>query len=172
MNNTKHVQRLTLAASLASVSIVIDILFKMLIQSTSFGVPFYAIPIILGSIILGPAYGLGMALVSDLIGVNFSGQGYLPLFALSAVAWGVIPGVLIRRRFRLDLLAVAVFLAYLAATTLNTIAILYYFGRIEALSTLALRLSLVIFNSVIIFYFVKDAYRKLTPFYERFVYQT
>ncbi len=172
MNNTKHIQRLTLAASLSSISIVIDILFKSLVQSTSFGLPFYAIPLILGSIILGPGYGLFMALVSDLVGVSFAGQGYLPLFALSAVAWGVIPGVLIRRTFKPQVLALAVFLAYFAATTLNTIAILYYFGRIEALSMLALRLSLIFFNSVIIFHFVKDAYVKLTPFYEKFVYQT
>jgi riboflavin transporter len=172
MNHTKHIQRLTLAASLSSISIVIDILFKSIVQSTSFGLPFYAIPLILGSMILGPGYGLVMALVSDLVGVSFAGQGYLPLFALSAVAWGVIPGLLIRRTFKPHVLALAVFLAYLAATTLNTIAILYYFGNIAALSMLALRLALIFFNSVIIFYFVKDAYVKLTPFYEKRVYQT
>jgi ECF transporter S component (folate family) len=171
MNLTHPIQRLTLAAVLTSLSIVIDVISKMLIASPTFGLPFYAIPLILGSIILGPIYGGLMAIIGDTLGVFIAGVGYLPFFVFAPIAWGVIPGLLLKKHFSTFKLLIAVMISYLFATTSNTFAIFFYFGRMAAYSTLALRLVFAIFNTLIIFNVVKDIYIRLLPLHERYRHQ-
>ncbi len=168
MNGSKQLQKLVLAASLAAVSVVIDVFFKYALNIQNFGLPFYAIPIILGSIILGPFYGIGMAVVGDAIGVVISGQIYLPLFVLAPIMWGLIPGLLLHKRYTPFKLSYVVPLSYLFASLSNTLALYIYFGNHAAFALLIPRLALIPFNSVIIFILVRDANQKLLPFSERF----
>ena len=56
MKNNLQIQRLALA-SLTAISVVIDAFFKVMLNLQNFGLPFYAIPIVIGGIILGPLYG-------------------------------------------------------------------------------------------------------------------
>lgn len=166
MKNKQQLQKWSLAAVLTALSIAIDIFFKTLVASSTFGLPFYAIPLVLASIILGPLYGAVMALAGDFIGVTISGYGWLPLFMIAPLFWGIVPGLFMRRRYSRFRLAYVIPLSYLFATTANTIAILVHFDRIAALSTLALRLSLVLFNSIIMFYLVQVLYERLLPLHQ------
>jgi ECF transporter S component (folate family) len=167
-----QIQKLALAAVLAAASVVIDVFFKQLLNIQNFGVPFYAIPIVLGSIILGPAYGIIMSLTSDALGVMISGYGYLISFAIAPLMWGLIPGLLLYKRYSLYRLAYAIPLTYLFASLSNTFAMYIEFGRETTLATLALRTLFIPINSVIIFYVVKDVYLRLTPFHEKFTLKT
>ena len=163
-----EIQKLALAAILAASSVVIDVFFKQLLAIQNFGVPFYAIPIVMGSIILGPVYGIIMSLTSDALGVMISGYGYLISFALAPLMWGLIPGLLLHKRYTPYRLAYTLPLTYLFASMSNTLAMYIEFGRETTLATLAIRLLFIPLNSILMFYVIKDVYMKLTPFHEKF----
>lgn len=171
MNKNIVLKKVILASSFTTMSVVIDVFFKSILNISNFGLPFYAIPVVLGSIILGPIYGIGIALIADAFGVMMSGYVYLPLYALAAIFWGLIPGLLIRGEVRKPRLIISIFLAYLLANMSNTFANYYYFGFGTALTTLALRLALLPFNAVIIYYVTYDVNIRLQTLITRFQLQ-
>ena len=168
MRNNNQLQKLVLGASLTALSVVIDVFFKVLLQIPNFGLPFYAIPLIIGAILLGPLYGGIMALVGDAIAVLVVGVGYLPLFALGSMMWGVVPGLLLYKRYNHFRLAGTIFLSYLMASSINTYAITVYFTVQASIPWFILRMTLIPFNSLIIFVVVKDLHKKLIPLFERY----
>ncbi len=161
-------KKMILASSFTAISVIIDVFFKTILNISNFGLPFYAIPIVLGSIILGPFYGMGIAIISDAFGVLMTGYDYLPLYALAAVFWGFIPGLLNKSKVVKSKLIVSIFLAYLFANLSNTLANYIYFGYGTALATMALRLSLLPFNAVMIYILTYDVYEKLDIYINRF----
>ncbi len=171
MKGNLQIQKLTLAASLAAVSIVIDVFFKYALGISNFGLPFYAIPIVLGSIILGPVYGAIMGFVGDGIGVMIAGQGYLPYFVIGPMVWGILPGLFLHKKYKPYKLAYVVPLTYLVVSLSNTFALFMHFGIETTLALLVLRMVLIPFNSIIIFVIVKDVYRKLVPYHEQYSFQ-
>jgi len=72
-------------------------------------ITFREIPIFLCAFTLGPVWGGLCALVSDLIGtfISNSGNAWNPMFALSAVLSGVLPGILFRYVFKKEKLTLA-----------------------------------------------------------------
>lgn len=168
MNGNKQLQKIVLAASLAAVSVVIDVFFKYALGIQNFGLPFYAVPIILGSIVLGPLYGVIMAVVGDGVGVMLANQGYLPMFVLAPVVWGLVPGLFLHKRYSAVKLAYVVPLTYFLASLSNTLALYIHFDVQTTLALLVLRMGLIPFNSVIIYMVVKDVHKKLLPFTERY----
>lgn len=168
MNRNNQIQRLVLAASLAAVSVVIDVFFKYVLNIQNFGLPFYAVPIILGSIILGPVYGMAMAFVGDAIGVVVSNQGYLPMFILAPIVWGILPGLFLHKKYAQSKLAYVIPITYLIASLSNTFAMYIHFGSETTMALLLLRMALIPFNSIVIFFVVKDLYHKLLPFHEQY----
>lgn len=169
MNGNKQLQKIVLAASLAAVSVVIDVFFKHTLGIQNFGLPFYAVPIIIGSIVLGPLYGVIMAVVGDGVGVILANQGYLPMFVLAPIVWGLVPGLFLHKKYSKTKLAYIIPLTYLLASLSNTFALYIHFDRQTTLALLILRMGLIPFNSVIIYFVVKDVYQKLLPFSERFI---
>jgi len=168
MRKNKELLKLLLAVALTAISVVIDVLFKYVVPIETFGMPFYAIPLVLGSIILGPVYGVMMALVGDAIGVVISGYSYLPLYALAAISWGLIPGI-INRKYGFVKLIFSVLLAYLFANLSNTLANYVYFGQVTALATLAIRLLLIVPNSIIIILVTHLLYKRLYMIYPEYL---
>ncbi len=168
MNGNKQLQKIVLAASLAAVSVVIDVFFKYALGIQNFGLPFYAVPIILGSIVLGPLYGVIMAFVGDGVGVILANQGYLPMFVLAPIVWGLIPGLLLHKKYTANKLAYVIPLTYFLASLSNTLALYIHFDAQTTLALLVLRMGLIPFNSVIIYMVVKDVHQKLLPFTERY----
>lgn len=169
MKNNLQIQRLALAASLTAISVVIDAFFKVMLNLQNFGLPFYAIPIVIGGIILGPLYGGIMGLVGDAIGIFMTGGTYLPFFVVAPILWGVLPGLFLHKKFSITKLAFIVLITYFLASATNTIAMLIYWPREATFAWFVLRMTLIPFNSIIIFMMVKDIYKKLIPLFERFV---
>lgn len=165
------VQKMVLAASLASISIIIDVFFKYALNIANFGLPFYAIPIIFGSIILGPGYGVMIAIVGDAIGVVAANQTFLPFFVLGPIVWGLLPGLILHKNYQVKRLVWVVPLTYMLASLSNTLALMIHFDIQTTLSLLVIRMSLIPFNSIIIFFLVKDIHIKLNPFFERFEFR-
>lgn len=168
MKNNLQLQKLVLGASLTAVSVVIDAFFKIILGLENFGLPFYAIPIIIGGIVLGPLYGGIMGFVGDAAGLFMTGGTYLPFFVIAPILWGVIPGLVLHKKFNVYALAIVVPLTYLLASTSNTLAMLYYWPRETTFAWFILRMVLIPFNSIIIFMVVKDVHKKLIPFFERY----
>ena len=172
MKTQRALKRLTLAATLTAISIAIDVFFKYALGLTNFGVPFYAGPIVFGSIILGPIYGVIMSVIGDAVGVMLSGYGYLPLFVIAPVFWGLVPGLIMRKdQDNLGKLAVTLFVTYSLASLGNTFAIYYYYSFESAMATLYVRLGLIPFNTIVMFYMMKELIKKLKPVSERYLYQ-
>jgi riboflavin transporter len=168
MNRSNQIHKLVLGSSLAAVSVVIDVFFKYALNIQNFGLPFYAVPIILGSIILGPVYGMAMAFVGDAIGVVVSNQGYLPMFVLAPIVWGVLPGLFLHKKYATNKLAYVIPFTYIIASLSNTLALFIHFGIETTLALLVLRMALIPFNSIVMFFVVRDLYHKLLPFHERY----
>ncbi|MDY0338796.1 MAG: folate family ECF transporter S component [Acholeplasmataceae bacterium] len=171
MKQNIYVQKMVLAASLAAISIIIDVFFKLVLNIQNFGLPFYAIPIIFGSIILGPSYGIMIALVGDVIGVITANQTFLPFFVLGPIMWGLIPGLILHKKYVISRLVWVIPLTYLCASLSNTLALMIHFDIQTTLSLLLIRMSLIPFNSVIMFFLIKDIHFKLNPFFERFEFK-
>lgn len=76
-------------------------------------ITFREIPIYLCSFTLGPVWGGLCAFVSDLLGtfISNSGNSWNPMFAISAVLSGVIPGILFRYAFKKEKLTLAITLS-------------------------------------------------------------
>ena len=95
----KPVLKITLSALFIALTIVTS---KFLPISNVFSLPFLRISLgptilIFASILLGPIYGAMTGLLSDLIGFIFdtTGYAYNPLFSLTYLLYGLIPGLLI-----------------------------------------------------------------------------
>lgn len=164
MNKSKEIQKLVIASSLVAISIVIDVFFKQVLSFNNFGVPFYAIPIIFGSIILGPIYGLAMGYVSDLVGfIAFPNGAYAFIFALSAMTWGFVPGLFLYKKYDKVKLGITVFVTHILATLANTVGLLMFLPYQTAIASLPIRLLMVPVNIVIITLLVDSLYKKLLP---------
>ena len=121
----QNLRKLTLAAVLTALSIVLDILFKSIVPANqSFGFPFYAIPLVVGSIVLGPIYGGMMGFISDAVGFFAGGSqfAYDFMFALQAISWGVIPYLIARRKSGWVRILLAVIVSHIMATSFSTLA--------------------------------------------------
>lgn len=164
----KELKKLTLAATLTALSVALDISFKVFVPTgIQFGFPFYAIPIVIGSLILGPAYGGVMGYLSDLVGFFAfpAGFSYDPLFALSAVAWGVVPWFFAKTNSKWYRIGIAVLVAHLMATTLNTVSMGVVSGWDTAFTFLWVRAFMIPVNIIIISVITYLVNTRLEPIY-------
>ena len=170
MNKHQELKRLALAAVLTAISVAIDLFFKQLLGLPNFGVPFYAIPLVFGSILLGPIYGVIMSVIGDAVGVMLSPYGYLPLFVIGPVLWGLLPGLIRgKQKEQWARLAITIFVTYALVSFANTFAIYMYYGIESATATLYTRIGLIPFNTVIMFFIIKELEKKLKPVSDRFI---
>ena len=95
-------RQLTLAAMFTALAAILSIWPFTFYLPDSSRITFREIPIYLCSFSLGPVWGGLCAFVSDLIGtfISNSGNAFNPMFSLSAVLTGVIPGILFRYVFK------------------------------------------------------------------------
>ena len=164
MKTNKELQKLVLASSLVTISVVIDVFFKQVLGVNNFGVPFYAIPIVYGSIILGPFYGLIMGLVSDLVGfMAFPNGTFAIIFALGSMMWGFIPGLFLHKKFSKPKLVITLIFTHVIVTFANTLGLLTFLSRETALGSLPVRLTMIPINVVIMTLLVTSLYHKLLP---------
>ena len=93
---SKTIKKMTLAAMLIAMSVVIGIFCKSVLNFGAglFRITFENLPIILSGMLFGPIFGSLTGLASDLISYLLSGQVYPPNFIVTAgaVAVGAISG--------------------------------------------------------------------------------
>jgi len=179
----QNLRKLTLAAVLTALSIVLDILFKSIVPANqSFGFPFYAIPLVVGSIVLGPIYGGMMGFISDAVGFFAGGSqfAYDFMFALQAISWGVIPYLIARRKSGWVRILFAVIASHIMATSFSTLASFLssyaYSNNLDsaiayATANLPLRLIMMPVNIIIISYVTFTVNTRLEPLYMEFFEQ-
>lgn len=142
------------AAILAAISVVIDVTFKMILPTQLIGVPFYAIPIIVSSIFLGPKYSIMIAFSGDLVTLMITpGVPFLPLFSLGSTVWGIIPGLLLyKKKPSLLNIGLVVLITHISVTSINSFALMVHYHKSFAglLVDLPLRLLLIIPNTMLI----------------------
>ncbi|MCU0105695.1 folate family ECF transporter S component [Acholeplasma vituli] len=166
----KNVKFLALAGILTALSIALDVIVKQFIPVLNFGLPYYAIPLIIGGILLGPVYGLLMGFVSDFIGFQLAPNGdYIFLFALSAMAWGALPGLLLKSKSRLERIVIVLLITHLFATAANTGAMFLYGWGAYAMANLPLRLLMLPVNVSILSFITFYLNHRLQPVYEDFL---
>lgn len=168
-----ELEKISLAAILVALSIVLDIAFKQItFINPAFGFPYYALPLVIGSLVLGPFYGGIMGVLSDLIGYYAVSTSfpYDPLFALSAALWGIIPYFIANYRSKYFKVGLAILITHLTATLINSIALLQWTSLETFYATLWLRIGLLPVNVVILTFFVVNLNRRLYPLYDG--YQT
>ena len=90
--------QLTLAAMFAALAVVLSVYPFTFYLTQSIRITFREVPIYLCSITLGPVLGGVCSFIADLCGtfISSSGNAWNPLFALSAILIGIIPGILFR----------------------------------------------------------------------------
>ena len=100
MNVQGQIKRITLAAMLTAMSVVIGIFCKNFLNLGGglFRITFENIPIILSGILLGPICGAAVGIASDLISYFLSAQVYPPnlIVTLGAMTVGLISGLISR----------------------------------------------------------------------------
>lgn len=126
MKQNIDLKKMILASFLAALSIAIDASIKAILGVQTFGLPFHNIPIIYASIVLGPIYGLGIAIIGDVLGLLLAGQivYFAPWFMLAPIAWGLIPGLLLHKKYDRRKLIFVVGITHLIATVANTFGLL------------------------------------------------
>ena len=142
----KSIQHLTIASILISLSVVINVFFRMFIANQFFGIPLFALPLIIGSIVLGPKTGAAMGLITDVLSFFLGSQTtFLPLFSFSRIAWGFLPGFFYYGKRQIFLLFIGILITHLVATTINSFA-LYLYQAEGMFLTLPTRLIMIPFN--------------------------
>lgn len=168
----RSVKYLALAGVLTALSVALDVFVKQIVPVLNFGLPYYAIPLIIGGIVLGPIYGLMMGFVSDFIGFQLAPQGdYILLFSISAMAWGLIPGLFLKHKSGLIRIVVVLFLTHVFATASNTGAMFLYGWGDYAMASLPLRLWMLPVNVAILSFITFFLNTRLQAVYEYFLFQ-
>lgn len=145
---TKKLIHGSLAAALAAViSLTISYLLPL---PRNFNLPFYAIPLIIISVLYGGKFGLIVAFIAD-IPIGILGKyGYDPLFIPHTLMWGLIPGLFRFQRNKLSFVKIllSVFIAYLLASLCNSLAIFIRYGKALFKFSLVVRMVNTVFLSI------------------------
>lgn len=166
----REVKYLALAAILTALSIGLDLVIKNLIPVVDFGLPYYAVPLIIGGVVLGPIYGGIMGFISDYVGFMLAPRGsYAILFGLSAIFWGMIPGLLIKYKSNIYMITIALLITHIMATLSNTIALWLMVSEKTALGSLAIRLPMLPLNVIILTFVTYVLNKRLEPVYDGFM---
>lgn len=130
------VKRLTAAAMLCAMSVVIGMFCKTLLNFGNglFRVTFENLPIILSGILLGPIFGGLVGGASDLISYLLSAQTYPPNFIVTAgaVAIGVTSGIvskfIVKKSGYLQIILSAAFAHIVGSMIIKPIGLFEYYG--------------------------------------------
>jgi ECF transporter S component (folate family) len=132
-NRKKQIYRLTFAAMMVAMSVVIGIVCKNFFTFlVYYRLTFENLPIILAGYILGPVYGGAVALCADTISCLCSTNPSLnPVISLGAIAVGVISGLVPRlaKKDNAPVLVITVSLAHLIGqVAIKSVGKMIYFG--------------------------------------------
>ena len=130
------VRKLTFAAMLAAISVVVGIFCKTYLN---FGnglmrLSFESLPVIVSGIAFGPVIGGFVGFVADIISYSLSIQAFAisPVISLAATLLGVIPGIItkyiFKKRSRSAIIASGVFAHLISSVIIKTAGLFVYYG--------------------------------------------
>ena len=101
MENTKASTRtLILSGLFVAASIILTRFFGFMLMGGTIRISLGAVPIALAGIMLGPAAGVLVGIVADLVGVMLLPQGsFFPGFTVSSALQGLIPAIFVYRAY-------------------------------------------------------------------------
>lgn len=154
-----------IGALMAALAVAIDLFFKYVVPSDgTSGLPFYSIPLSIGSMMIGPFYGIFMGIAADL-GKGFLGPyGYKPLYMIAAISWSTVPGLIKGKKYDFLKMSFSLFLAYVIATLGNSFANWVYFGKEMLIGTIALRIITLIVSLPILIIINHIIYMRISHF--------
>ena len=138
MHWKKQITRITLAAMLTSMSVVIGIFCKNYLNFGGglFRITFENLPILLAGILLGPFYGVAVGAASDLLSYIFSAQIYPPnlLVTCGAMAVGLVSGTisryLIKQRGYAQIIVSGAFAHLIGSMIVKPIGLYEFYGAL------------------------------------------
>jgi len=153
-----HLRNLILAGLLASMSIVLKIFLSF--TTYELRISFYEIPLFIGGMVLGPFLAGVAGFAVDWTYVMVHPMAFtFNFFTLSAILWGVIPGLLFfKRKVTLTRLAFTVIGVRLITFTLNSIQ-LYILSGAGMLAQVPARLIIMVIKwpiQIPVIYFIYE----------------
>lgn len=125
MRNVRLKQAI-LAGLLAAMAFVLKLYFS--ITTFDIRLTFYEIPVLIGSVVLGPFLGGVIAFASDFAYITLAGFPFSFLLAFSAVVWGIVPGLMIKKGSIKTLIPV-VFIVSILTLGINTAQLYIWTGN-------------------------------------------
>jgi len=128
MDNSLHLRRMLLAGTFAAMGVALKV-FSL--TTATFRLSVYDIPLFIGGMVLGPAYGLLIGFVVDWLYVMISPFAFsFNLMTISAMLWGLMGGLLFYRRKTLPpvKLVIVLVVTSLLAFGLNSLQLYIWFG--------------------------------------------
>ena len=130
------IKKLTLAAMLVAMSVVIGIFCKSALNFGAglFRITFENLPIILSGILFGPIFGGVTGLASDLLSYLLSGQAQPPLIlvTIGATLIGVVSGLtsrfIVKKRCSLQIILSGSFAHIIGSMIIKPIGLFKYYG--------------------------------------------
>ncbi len=152
---------LTRVAILVAISTVIKVVFSL--TAPTFRFTFYEIPLMILGLMFGPLMGGIGGFVGDVINIivpNFATN--FNLFTVSAIVWGVIPGLFLYKRENLSLVRISLVVlgTALVAFTLNTTQLYLWYG-VGVFGDLPLRIATLIVKLPIQIGVIEILYRRV-----------
>lgn len=130
------VRKLTFAAMLAAISVVVGIFCKTYLN---FGngllrLSFESLPVIVSGIAFGPIIGGFVGFVADIVSYSLSVQAFAisPIITFAATLLGVIPGIITRyifkKRSRAAIIVSGIFAHLISSVIIKTVGLFAYYG--------------------------------------------
>lgn len=147
-----NLKKIVLASILGALSVIIDMVFKLVIPISTIGTPFYAIPIIIIGLFLGVKYSVIIAFLADLITVLIAGIPFFPIFSLGSMMWGIFPALFLKPENKIWKKSLFIVVTYLLVTLINSIGLYIHYHKsfVGLLADLPIRLGLIIPNTIVI----------------------
>ena len=130
-----HVKRLTLAAMLCAISVVIGIVCKNYFSFGPIRITFEGLPIIMSGILFGPVVGGIVGFASDFISYCYSVQAFAisPVISVAAMLLGVIPGIItkyvVRKRSTAAIIMSGAIAHFISSMIIKTAALYFMMER-------------------------------------------
>ena len=133
---SKTIKKMTLAAMLIAMSVVIGIFCKSALNFGAglFRITFENLPIILSGMLFGPIFGAFTGLASDLISYLLSGQVYPPnlIVTVGATAIGLISGIvskfIVKKQGTLQIIASGALAHAVGSMIIKPIGLFQFYG--------------------------------------------
>lgn len=152
---------MTLLAVLIAMAIIMKSFLS--IETTNFRATFFDIPLLVIGIIFGPILGAISGFIVDFYHIIFSPNAMsFNWFTVGTMVWAVVPGILLfRRKFTKSKVIFTIIIASVLSFVFNTMGIESLFGMGAVLSSIYVRLAVMLIKLPIQVLFIEIIYYRV-----------